>query len=498
MRRVISSRTSSELAVKVEPNLERGRRGAVRGASVRLWLAFRHLIIIAAATAVLSACQTVATPTRTIVITATAGPVAEPVEAAPVVEPEEVAVEPEEIAVGPAEVVEAVSPGSTGRVSETRGLWVVRSTLVHPDSVRAMVARAADAGFNTLLVQVRGRGDAYYSGGIEPRAEGIQDQPAFDPLALTVREAHARGIEVHAWVNVHLISSALEISRDPKHLVNARPELLAVPRELARELYDVDPRSPQYFQRLVANALANPQTEGLYSSPSAPEVKEQVYTVATNLVERYEIDGIHLDYIRYPSAAFDYSRGALHRFQTWIDARITEDRRTELTSDFGWNPFAFVDAYPEPWAEFRRSQITDLVERIYVGVKRRRPEVLVSAAVFPNPQEAFLHRYQDWEGWLRSGIVDVVAPMAYNPDDGLFDDAITNAVQIGGPERVWAGVGVYLTTYEGTLRKIDITQRIGVRGFLLFSYDWSVTNGAAADGRPFLERVGRGARALNQ
>ena len=97
-----------------------------------------------------------------------------------------------------------------------------------------MVARAADAGFNTLLVQVRGRGDAYYSDGIEPRADGIQDDPTFDPLALTVREAHARGIEVHAWINVHLVSSAVVISRAPTHLVNEHPELLAVPRGLAR------------------------------------------------------------------------------------------------------------------------------------------------------------------------------------------------------------------------------------------------------------------------
>jgi len=109
-----------------------------------------------------------------------------------------------------------------------------------------MVARAAGAGFNTLLIQVRGRGDAYYSGGIEPRADGIRDQPGFDPLALTIREAHARGIEVHAWMNVHLISSASAISGEPTHLVNESPGLLAVPRELARELYDVDPASPRY------------------------------------------------------------------------------------------------------------------------------------------------------------------------------------------------------------------------------------------------------------
>ena len=423
-------------------------------------------------TLLVAACQTVGAPVRPITLTAVAVPVGATSDTAP--------------------------SSSSRRVSETRGLWVVRSTLVHPDSVRAMVARAADAGFNTLMVQVRGRGDAYYLGGIEPRAEGIQGGPAFDPLALAVREAHARGIEVHAWMNVHLISSAFVISRDPSHLVNARPGLLAVPRELASELYDVDPASSRYFERLIAHAAADPGIEGLYSSPSAPEVKERVYAVATDLVERYQIDGIHLDYIRYPSGAFDYSRGALDRFRIWIDGRITDDRRPQFTVPSEQDPLALVEAFPAPWDEFRRSQITELVERIYVGVKRRRPDVLVSAAVFPDAQESFLHRYQDWEGWLRRGIVDVVAPMAYNPDDGLFAQAISHAAGIAGPERVWAGVGAYLTTFEGTLTKIDISQRIGVRGFLLFSYDWSVANGADSGGRPFLERLGRGVETLTR
>ncbi|MDH5642960.1 MAG: hypothetical protein OEY63_02075, partial [Gemmatimonadota bacterium] len=81
--------------------------------------------------------------------------------------------------------------------NEVRALWVVRQTLTHPDSIIAMVSRADQAGFNTLIVQVRGRGDAYYDGGWEPRAESL-DSLDFDPLELTIREAHLRGLEVHA------------------------------------------------------------------------------------------------------------------------------------------------------------------------------------------------------------------------------------------------------------------------------------------------------------
>ena len=82
--------------------------------------------------------------------------------------------------------------------AEVRALWVVRTTLDNPDSIRLMVARAHDNGFNTLIVQVRGRGDAFYNSQWEPRAASLSKDPGFDPLALTISEAHKRGLTVHA------------------------------------------------------------------------------------------------------------------------------------------------------------------------------------------------------------------------------------------------------------------------------------------------------------
>src|SRR5690606_26791871 len=98
--------------------------------------------------------------------------------------------------------------GSREVSGEVRALWVVRTSLVSPAAIDAMVDAARAGGFNTLLIQVRGRGDAYYLGGAEPRAAALEDQPAsFDPLAHALDRAHAAGIRVHAWVNVNLVSS---------------------------------------------------------------------------------------------------------------------------------------------------------------------------------------------------------------------------------------------------------------------------------------------------
>jgi uncharacterized lipoprotein YddW (UPF0748 family) len=96
---------------------------------------------------------------------------------------------------------------------------VLRSSLGSEKSVRQMVDTAKRAGFNTLLVQVRGRGDAYYNSRIEPRATELEDDPGnFDPLALTLRLAHEQGLRVHAWFNVDLVSSASLLPRSaPAH-----------------------------------------------------------------------------------------------------------------------------------------------------------------------------------------------------------------------------------------------------------------------------------------
>lgn len=375
---------------------------------------------------------------------------------------------------------------------EVRALWVVRSTMTSADEVRAMVERAHEAGFNTLFVQVRGRGDAFYRSRWEPRAETLEGPAGFDPLALTVDEAHARGMAVHAWINTHLVWGVGDLPESPGHLVHARPGWLGVPRALGRELHDVDPAEPRFRRRLHAWARANVgEVEGVYSSPSHPAVKERVYAVWMDLVERYDLDGLHFDYIRFPSSAFDYSRGALARFRSWVAPRLSAERRAELDRAAASDPYAWPDGLPEAWDEFRRAQITELVERIYYGVKARRPEVVVSAAVFANREDALLHRFQDWPAWLERGILDVAVPMAYTPDADLYRRQIRAAREAAGsPDRLWAGVGAYLNGVDGTLEKIAIARDEGAGGVVLFSYDWAVTEGSPAGAVPFLERVG--------
>lgn len=375
---------------------------------------------------------------------------------------------------------------------EVRALWVVRTTLADADSISAMVRRAAGAGFNTLIVQVRGRGDAFYRSRWEPAPESVEmEGPQFDPLAQVVREAHDRGLMVHAWVNTHFVGGLNGIPTDERHLIRSRPDLLAVPRPLARELFRADPFDPRFAEALLDYALSNrDQVEGIYTSPSHPEVKEHVYSLWMDLLETYDLDGIHFDYIRFPNPDFDYSTGALERFRAWVGPRLSPSRQDELDQAYARDPLAYVDALPGPWDEFRRAQIDELVERIYHGVKKRKPGVLVSAAVFANADDAFRSRFQDWRGWIRKGILDVVVPMAYTPDNDAFTRQVAGAVEAAGRNRVWAGIGVYQNTFQGTLDKIRIARELGARGVSLFSYDWAVSEGESRGDLSLLDRVG--------
>ena len=356
---------------------------------------------------------------------------------------------------------------------EVRALWVVRQSLSSPDAAREVVAQAAAGGFNTLIVQVRGRGDALYRSSLEPRPEFLSGQPDFDPLRLVLEEAHARGMAVHAWVNAYLVWGPVDFPRHPGHLVNAHPEWLAVPHALGRDLYHVDPRDPSYVRRLMDYSAANIEVvEGVYASPSHPGVQERLLAVWTELASGYELDGIHHDYIRFATSAFDYSRTTLERFQAWVKPRIAAHRHEALLTAARDDPYAFAEALPDQWDRFRRDSVSGLVRRVHLGVKERRPDLVVSAAVLPEWRGAARWNLQEWTSWLAEGTLDVAVPMAYTTDTEEFHRWVDAALAAAGsPERVWAGVGAYRNPVDLTVEQIKQARAIGVSGIAVFSYN---------------------------
>lgn len=381
-------------------------------------------------------------------------------------------------------------PAETGNV---RALWIVRTALTHPDSARAAVRRAHAAGFNTLIVQVRGRGDAYYTSFREPRPEAVSPFLAgYDPLATVLQEARPLGLRVHAWMNMHLVASPARPPTDPLHLFRAHPEYLAVPRSLSNALFSLSPTDPRYREALIEHARANAaNVEGIYTNPSHPAVQNHLTLLVRDLLDSYQVDGVHLDYIRYPSAEYDYSRASLEAFRVWIRGRMGSSATSQVEAQWPRTPLAYVDAYPTQWDDFRRGEISKTVERIFVEAKAYSPDIVVSAAVFANADDAHRSRFQEWENWLRWGTIDVVAPMAYTADTRIFRDQIVRAAA-HDPRRVWAGVGIYQNSFAEAVAKGRAAQGIGVGGVSLFSYDWAVSaEGRRAAGGEYLSSMAR-------
>ncbi len=391
----------------------------------------------------------------------------------------------------------AASVKSVNKNGEVRALWVVRTTLTSPEKIRQLVSSAADNGFNTLIVQIRGRGDAYYNSRVEPRAIELKDQPSsFDPLALTLAEAHKRGLKVHGWINTNLLANLDTLPVQPDHVYNKHPEWLAVPKPVAAELYNMSPRDPAYRQKIVEWSKANRgELEGVYTGPANPKVRDHIYNIWTDVLKHYPVDGLHFDYVRFASPDFDYSRTSLEKFRKWLEPQLSSDERKQLKQALKTNPLAAPEMFATNFADFQRAQVTTLVERIYRAVKKRRPAALVSAAVFANDENAYTRRFQDWRRWLQMGILDVACPMAYSTDTAVFQKQIEVATTTArnAKRQVWAGIGAYRIPSESAVEKINVARALNAEGFILFSYDFTARPSELNPDGAYLERIRRAA-----
>jgi uncharacterized lipoprotein YddW (UPF0748 family) len=338
--------------------------------------------------------------------------------------------------------------------AELRGLWVVRTALVSPESVDRVVDDAAAAGLNALFVQVRGRGDAFYASRLAPRSVLLERQPrGFDPLARLMARARGRGLQVHAWVNVLLVAHfGQPLPRG--HVLERHPEWIMVPRSEAQASFEISPR--RLLRRVAQAGRRTADVEGYYLSPSVPEAVDHLEAVVRELVRSYPVDGLHFDFIRYPGPSWDHSRAALVAF-----------RQVHGTQALLGGP----DLDPEGWADYRRRSVTALASRLSDAARVERPGLVLSAAVAPDEAQAVHHKFQNWPRWLSSGILSALCPMAYTPDNRIFVAQVERALEHAGAQPVWAGIGAYRLDLPGIVEKVNLARRAGAGGVVLFSHE---------------------------
>src|SRR5918911_1789585 len=248
---------------------------------------------------------------------------------------------------------------------EGRALWVNRFEYASPGDIAAIMAKAAAANFNIIYFQVRGQADAYYHSDLEPCAIRLcgrlgDGYPPYDPLEIAVREAHARGLELHAWLNAFAAwaSPTANTAQFCSMLVESRPGfprhmLLAHP-DWVMALRDGTPM----------DCYTSQEPEYAYVSPGIPGVRAQLAAVAADIARRYAVDGIHLDRVRYPGPQWSWDEPSVAAFRV----------------RFGREPSS---ASEPDWQRFRQEQIDTAVKNVFDAITAIRPNVVLSAAVWP-------------------------------------------------------------------------------------------------------------------
>ncbi len=328
-------------------------------------------------------------------------------------------------------------------------LWVVRTSLVEPQGIPLIVERAKAMGARGLLVQVVGRGDAWYRSDLLPPPEALAD-PARDPLGELLPLAHAAGLEVHAWMNACLVWSADHLPRDPRHVIRTHPEWVARMS---------DGRSMHALSRAARDRL---QVEGVFLSPAHPGVRTHLARVARELVSRYPVDGLHLDYIRQPSVAIGYDPTSRARFALEHGAD---------PGAFARLPAAEREAAERAWEHFQRRQVTAIVQEVRDSVLRVRPGLPISAAVLADTLSAQKRNRQPWSEWLRAGLLDRAFPMCYAPPvQTVLDQLVAMSAQFG-VDKVVPGIAVYNAPPAAAAAKIKGARALGYPAVALYSYD---------------------------
>ncbi len=343
-------------------------------------------------------------------------------------------------------------------LAQSLGLWVIRDQLTSRAKIDEFINFARQNNIHHLFVQVRGRGDAFYNSKIVTSNELLTDR-SWDPLEYTLTRAHEQGLKVHAWINVFLLWSAEQKPNDPMHLLNVHPEWCSVDEDGIKD----SERPFEEFQKQ--------NTEGIYLSPLVPEVRRYLLDVIREVVHNYPVDGIHLDYIRYPNNKYDYNviGRLMFKERHGIDPILLAISNKTIMEQL--NATWPIQEYLTKWDDFRRESVNIFIRTVNTMLRQTAPPVQLSAAVKPDPDEARHFFFQDWEQWLKQDLLNFVVLMNYAKNDGQFERCLQRIDKQLPKQKIWVGISVYNQTNINALQKIAVTYSYRFPNIVFFSYE---------------------------
>ena len=312
--------------------------------------------------------------------------------------------------------------------TEYRAFWVdtFNTNLNNHADVLAVVNNAKAAKANAIFVQVRRRGDSWYLDSLEPRGDRTPIQPGFDPLRDVIDAAHAEGIEVHAFVIMAAIwgrAPNLFPPENPNHAFNLHGGFDPATNTITQ--------GPDNWltRTLIPDGTASITYQGhrfgsdFWLDFGHPAAAKYTVDVVMHLVRNYDIDGLHLDRIRYPEIGIT---GQTPTSGTSVGYNQTSVERFQRVNNLPAGSPPPAQNNPQ-WNQWRRDQVTNVVRRVYLEALAAKPQLKVSAALIAfggigsteaawNSAEAYWRVYQDWRAWTQEGIIDVAIPMVYKAE----------------------------------------------------------------------------------
>lgn len=355
--------------------------------------------------------------------------------------------------------------------AQYRGFWVdtFNTPLNNHNDVLAVVNNVKLANCNAIFAQVRRRGDAWYLNSLEPRADRTPIEAGFDPLADLIKEAHAQYIEVHAFVIIGALWNADPTVRppeNPQHVFNQHGF-----NQATGKIYEG--RDNWLTRTLLPDTIGTDTSirfnghrfgSDFWIDLGHPDAADYSLRVLMYLVGNYDLDGLHLDRIRYPElpvAGQTPTGGVSIGYNETSVARF--NKRYDLAA--GTLP-APNDAR---WSDWRRAQVTNFVRRVYLNALLLRPQLKISAALIafgsgPTSEgawtntEAYWRVFQDWRQWTEEGLLDYAIPMNYKREHtaaqaAAFDAWLAWTQNHQYNRHVLIGTGAYLNAIEGTLKQ---------------------------------------------
>ena len=316
---------------------------------------------------------------------------------------------------------------------EFRAFWCHNAFGVTGMTWDEAIKRLADNGFTAVLPNMLWGGTAYYDSRVLPVASQVGARG--DQIAACLAACKKYGVECHVWkVNWNTGGKAGKAFVD-----RMRKE------GRIQVMFDGTSKEP-------------------WLCPSHPANQQIEIDAMVEVATRYDVDGVHFDYIRYPHSNACFCPGCRARFEKRTGAKVADwpsDVRKSAT-------------LKQRWLDFRRDQITKVVAGVSQQVRKRAPGVKISAAVFRNWPSDRDSVGQDWKEWCEKGYLDFVCPMDYTPHNVQFDNMI-------GQQQGWAGKvpcypGIGLSTWADPtdvaklIEQIKITRRRATGGFTVFNY----------------------------